>query len=201
MPGVHPKATPKDDVLAFFAQQKKTVLTFLGYSGAGYEQPNAMLEQAEKVLTRFDPRTTIVNIGATADGIGAVYALAKARGFATTGIVSTEALAVNAEISPAVDHVFFVEDASWGGFLDDGETLSPTSEIKVAVSDDMVAIGGNRIVRDELLGASQRGREIDFIPTDMDHQRARRMAEEKGQAEPTSFGGLAGKIFNTQSDQ
>ncbi|MDH3660948.1 MAG: hypothetical protein OEU92_13145 [Alphaproteobacteria bacterium] len=37
------KATPKDDVLAFFAQQKKTILTFLGYSGSGYERPGDML--------------------------------------------------------------------------------------------------------------------------------------------------------------
>ena len=85
MTRAHPKATSKNDVLAFFAAQKKTVLTFLGYSGAGYELPDEMLVEAGKVLDRFNPATTTVNIGATTDGIGAVYALAKARGFVTTG--------------------------------------------------------------------------------------------------------------------
>ena len=36
-----------------------------------------MLAGAERVLSEFDPGRTIVNIGATPDGIGAVYELAK----------------------------------------------------------------------------------------------------------------------------
>ena len=45
-----------------------TVLTFLGYSGAEYENKAGMLEQAAKILAQFDPKATIVNIGATAAG-------------------------------------------------------------------------------------------------------------------------------------
>lgn len=193
------KATPRDEVLAFFAAQQKTVLTFLGYSGAGYERPDEMLAAAGKVLERFDPTDTVVNIGATAEGIGAVYELAKARGFITTGVVSTEAFATDAEISSAVDNAFLIDDRIWGGFLNDGETLSPTSEIKVTVSDSMVAIGGNRIVRDELLAASRRHLPIDFIPADMNHQAARLRAKDEGREEPTEFAGLAATIFAAQS--
>jgi len=39
----------------------------------------AMLASAERVMSEFDPAGTIVNIGATPEGIGAVYELAKPR--------------------------------------------------------------------------------------------------------------------------
>ena len=50
-----------------------------------------MLRKAGRILDEFDPSKTIVNIGATPEGIGAVYELAKRRGFVTTGIISTQA--------------------------------------------------------------------------------------------------------------
>jgi transaldolase len=65
-----------------------------------------MLEKAGHILDEFDPSKTIVNIGATPEGIGAVYELAKRRGFTTTGIVSTQAKKYDAELSPCVDYVF-----------------------------------------------------------------------------------------------
>ncbi|MEZ5932209.1 MAG: hypothetical protein R3F54_09700 [Alphaproteobacteria bacterium] len=183
------KATPKDEVLAFFAGQKKTVLSFLGFSGAGYERPDQMLAEAEKILDRFDPATTIVNIGATSDGIGAVYKLAKEKGFVTTGIVSTQALEAGVDVSPFVDRVFFIEDESWGGCLDDGETLAPTSALMVEVSDTMIAIGGGTIARDEFSAAKRRGRKTAFIPADMNHEAAREKARRKGLPMPASFAG------------
>jgi hypothetical protein len=82
------EATPAA-IRSSFRERKKTVVTFLGYSGAGYEDPAAMLQKAGEILREFDPAKTIVNIGATADGVGAVYQLAKDRGFETSGIVST----------------------------------------------------------------------------------------------------------------
>jgi hypothetical protein len=78
------EATP-DEIRAFFEGKPMRVLTFLGYSSAGYESPVAMLAHATRVLDEFDPRTTIVNIGATPEGIGAVYEPAKRRGFVTAG--------------------------------------------------------------------------------------------------------------------
>jgi len=194
------KATSKEDVLAFFANQKKTVLTFLGYSGAGYERPDELLAHAGNVLERFDLATTIVNIGATTDGIGTVYDLAKAQGFDTAGIVSTEVLAANVEISTSVDVVFFIEDERWGGYIDDGKTLSPTSQVKIAASDIMVAIGGNKIVHDEFLSGLRLGMPVDFIPSDLNHQSARARAKDEGRPEPVEFGGFAGSVFGPRSD-
>src|SRR5215467_234866 len=76
-----------EEAIAFFLRQRKTVLTFYGYSGMGYEDEKGMLEIARKVLSRYSPETTLVNIGVTSVGCGAIYPLAKSMGFITTGIV------------------------------------------------------------------------------------------------------------------
>lgn len=46
-----------------------------------------MLQQAERIRGEFDPKSTIVNIGATAECVGAIYELAKCKRFVTAGIV------------------------------------------------------------------------------------------------------------------
>ena len=127
-------ATP-DEIKTFFKSNRKTVLTFIGYSGAGYEHEAAMLKQAEQILSEFDPAKTVVNIGATPEGIGAVYELAKRKGFVTTGIVSSEAKRYDTKLSPFVDHAFYVEDSTWGGFIEGTKKLSPTSKAMVENSD------------------------------------------------------------------
>lgn len=183
------------DIRAFFAGKKMRVLTFFGYSGAGYENPDAMLAEAARVLERYDPKTTIVNIGATEQGIGAVYELAKRRGFPTTGIVSTQARQDGVPLSPHVDDVFFVEDDTWGGFKAGTHELSPTSHAMVENSDVLVAIGGGDVVRDELTVAKQLGKEIRFVAADMSHSAAREKAEKKGAPPPTDFRGSAAPLF------
>ena len=193
-----PRNTREDtmpEVRAFFQAQGKTVVTFLGYSAAEYEDRAAMLAHAEDILAEHDPKTTIVNIGATQDGIGAVYDLARARGFTTTGIVSSQAKDAKATVSPNVDHVFFVEDATWGGFLEGKSELAPTSAAMVDVSDRIVAIGGGDIARDELVAARRAGKNVRFIPADLNHKIARDKAREKGQPEPTDFRGAAATAF------
>ena len=183
------------DIRAFFAARDKQVITFVGYSGAGYEDLPAMLAQAAGILAQFDPAHTIVNIGATPDGIGAVYELAKRRGFLTTGIVSTQAMRYEAELSPCVDRVFYVRDEAWGGYLDDGQTLSPTSAAMVENSDVMIGIGGGAVARDELRAASRAGKPTRYFPADMDHERATEKARKKGQAVPDSFAGAAAELL------
>jgi hypothetical protein len=169
----------------------KRVLTFVGFSGAGYEDPEAMLRQAGRILDRHDPRRTLVSSGATAEGIGAVYALARSRGFTTLGIVSSLARQNRVPLSPCVETVFFVPDAGWGGELPEGGGLAPTSAAVVGVSDEVVGIGGGAIARDELLAARRAGKPVTFLPADMNHAKAREKARRKGQPEPTSFRGEA----------
>jgi len=184
------EATP-EQIRAFFKDKSMIVVTFLGYSGTEYEDRSAMLAQAKRILTGADPKNTIVNIGATADGIGAVYEIAKQRGFLTTGIVSTQARDNDVALSPCVDVVFFVKDATWGGLLPGTEQLSPTSTAMVENSDRMVAIGGGEVTRDELAAAKRAGRQVEFIPADMNHAKAVEKAQKKGQPVPSDFRGAA----------
>ncbi len=179
----------------FFAAQGRRVLSFLGYSDSGYENPAAMLAHAERVLDEFDPRATLVNIGATPGGIGAVYELAQRRGFMTTGIVSTQARQTSVALSPFVEVVFFVADASWGGLLPGSSRLSPTSQAIVDHSDVIVAIGGGAVARDELDAARRAGKTARFIAAEMNHQRALAAAARKGLPPPSEFRGAAGERF------
>ncbi len=188
------EATP-GEIRSFFKGKKMKVLTFLGYSAAEYENKAAMLEHANRILDVYDPKATIVNIGATPEGIGAVYATAKQRGFLTAGIVSTQAKENNVKLSPCVDVVFYVRDATWGGFIPGTERLSPTSTAMVESSDAMIAIGGGEVSRDELTAARRLGKKVQFIPADMDHEIARERARKRGQPAPTDFRGAAGAVF------
>ena len=184
------EATPAD-IRAFMKAQGKTVVTFLGYSAAEYEDTAAMRQHATAALAEFDPATALVNIGATPDGIGAVYEIARTRGFTTTGIVSTQARDTKAALSTHVDHVFFVNDSTWGGFVDAGSQLSPTSATMVEVSDHLIAIGGGDVARDELIGAQRAGKAVRFIAADMNHAIAIDRAKQRGQPIPTDFRGSA----------
>jgi hypothetical protein len=74
----------RNAVKAFFQAQGKHVLTFVGYSAAGYGDPARLRVTVEKILEEFDPAHTLVNGGATSEGIGVVYALARDKGFTTT---------------------------------------------------------------------------------------------------------------------
>ena len=180
-----------DSIHAFVRDSGKTVLTFTGYSGAQYEDPEAMMAQAAHALDERDPGKTLVNIGATAVGIGAVYEVAKQKGFATMGIVSSLARDEGVELSKCVDHVFYVQDAAWGGRMPGADELSPTSAAIVEVSSSFVAIGGGDVTRDEMLAARGAGKSVSFVPADMNHDIAREKARKKGVAEPTDFRGSA----------
>ena len=169
----------------------RRLLTFTGYSGAGYEQPEVMLEHATMFLRSEDPAHTLVNIGATAEGIGAVYEVAKRMGFTTMGIVSTRAREDDVALSRCADRVFFVRDATWGGFDAESGRLSPTSQAMVQVSSLMVGIGGGDVARDEMLAAKELGKPVLFMPADMNHAVALARAARRGEPPPQSFKGAA----------
>lgn len=183
------------EIRNFVRAQGKALLTFVGYSGAGYEDEAAMRAQALQVLAEHDPAKTMINIGATAAGIGVVYELAQQRGFRTLGIVSSLARDGGETLSPCVDFVFFVRDASWGGRLPGSKRLAPTSAAIVANSRSIVGIGGGEIARDEMRAARAAGKPVRFFAADMNHGIARDKAKAKGQSEPTDFRGAAHAVF------
>ncbi len=182
--------TPEQAV-SFIKGLNKTMLTFYGFSGLGYEDEKEMLRIAREMLSKYSPETTLVNIGATSTGIGAIYPLAKSMGFTTAGIVSTQALEHLEEISEAVDYICFIEDHQWGGKLPNSDELSPTSKAMVECSDILVGIGGGGISLDEMLAGHEQGKEVLYFPADMNHERAQRQAERKGLPPPASFKGDA----------
>lgn len=179
---------------AFFSAQGKTVLTLLGFSSS-YEYADALEQTVHEILLGHSPETTLVNIGGTEGGIGAVYPVAKSLGYTTTGIVSTKALEERAPISTSVDHICFIADNLWGGKLPQSNKLSPTSRAMVDCSDIMIGIGGGEISRDEMLAAKQQGKPVHFYPAEMDHAWAIKRAEEAGQPYPKSFWGEAYEVF------
>jgi hypothetical protein len=131
----------------------------------------------------------VVNIGAPAEGIGAVYEVAAQRGFATTGIVSTQARANAVLLAPRVQQVFYVEDSTWGGALPGGLGLSPASVAMVSASHAVVAIGGGEVTRDGFVAARCIGKKTRFIAADMNHQAAIGKAVKNGPPLPTEFRG------------
>ncbi len=193
--GQEESATSPEEVKRFFKQRGKVVVTFAGYSGTGYEDHKGMLAEARNVLSVHCPRTAIVNIGATAEGIGAVYDIANEMGFETTGIVSIQAKKYDAEIYSKIDRVFYIADDSWGGFKENTQELTPTSQAMVDCSDVIVSIGGGEVARDELIAAKRAGKTIKYIPADMNHQKAIDKARKKGQPIPSDFKGAAFEVF------
>lgn len=177
-------------VRAYVLSTGKKLLTLAGYSGAMYEDPKAMLATVAQALEGRDPREWMLNIGATAVGIGEAYGLAKQRGFTTLGVVSSLARNEQVELAPCVDIVFYVPDTAWGGRTAAGP-LSPTSTAMVDSGTEFLAIGGGEVARDEMLAARQQGKPVRFVPADMNHDVARQRAAKKGLPMPTAFGGAA----------
>jgi hypothetical protein len=193
-PAIVKEATP-GEIRTFFDGRGLQTVTFMGFSGAEYEQPASMLALAGQTLDKYPPQKTIVLIGATREGIGAVYDLAKSKGFTTAGIVSSQAKVNNVAFSPCVDHVFVVEDATWGGIDPKTKRLSPTSAAMVENSDVMVAFGGGDIARDELTAARRAGKPIEFHAADMNHKIAFERAKKRVEPAPTDFSGSAAAVF------
>jgi hypothetical protein len=193
--GLHLTVVNARTAVAHIRRPGLTVLSFLGYSGVGYEDLAAALAAARRMLGTFDAQRTQVNLGGTAEGIGAVYRLAKALGFATSGIVSTQAIASRAAISGFVDRLVYVKDSQWGGTLPGGAGLSPTSRAMVDASDVLVAIGGGAIARDEIIAAGATGKPLAFVPAEMNHAAALERARRDGAPAPTDFRGEVHELF------
>jgi hypothetical protein len=188
------EATPAQ-VRAILLGKGMNVVTFLGYASAEYEDPAAMQAHARRILDGLDPLDTVINAGATAQGIGAVYEIAKRRGFTTIGIVSTRARNQGVELSHFVDCNFYVNDTTWGGYLPGTTTLSPVSTALVTSSDWLIAIGGGEVVRDELRAARRLGKRLTFIAADMDHRIVQENPACKKLQAPTEYRGAAHTEF------
>ncbi len=188
-----------EEATAFIKSLGKTALTFYGYAGMGYEDESELLGIARDVLSNYHPKDTLIIIGATEVGVGAIYPLAKSMGFETVGIVTTQVLEDPYVISNCVDHVCFIQDSQYGGTLPHSTELSPTSKAMVACSDILIAIGGNDISRDELLEGKRQGKQVCYFPAEMNHERSLRRAQHLNLPPPKSFWGSVHEVFGKQA--
>lgn len=179
-------------------QGNRQILTFNGFSEAGYECEQLVGWAVKEILSQYDPEEIIVNAGATKAGIGLVYEIARQHRFTTLGIVSTQAIVYDAELSSFLDQCIYVEDKSWGGYLEEFKKLSPTSEVMVEISNVVYALGGGYISLDEYLSLKERGKEVHFIPAEMNHRKARERAKRKRWEVPTIFKGALETYFESE---
>ena len=146
-----PRPTPGDEIRRFLRSRTKHVVSFAGFGELGYEDPTVLARVAREVLDPWRPQDVLVNSGTLRrvggeDGVAQIFPLAKARGIETSGIHPSVALefADTHPVSPHADHVFFVDDPTWGGFMDRHGKPSPTLEVILDVSDELVVIGGGK---------------------------------------------------------
>lgn len=184
-----------DAAIALVRETGRYVVTFTGFSDAGYEDPGGVEGAIREVLDEFEPTSAVICAGATSEGVGAVYPIAKQRGFTTIGIVSAMAEKEGARFSSSADTVYVIADDTWGGLGADGE-LSPTSLAMVGSADEMIAIGGGEISRDEMMAGRAQGKKGRYIAADMNHAAAISRAREKSQPEPRDFRGAVARCFD-----
>src|SRR5947208_2938872 len=133
----------------FFTSRHKHVVYFAGYGELGYELEERVRSVASEVLQGWSAASVLVHAGTLLrvgghDGIAQVYPVARRLGIETTGIHPSVAMAHGDthRVSPYCDHVFFVEDVTWGGFLEGTDVPSPTLRLHLDVSDEIVVIAG-----------------------------------------------------------
>jgi len=167
-------------VKKFFAAAGKHVIYFAGYGELGYQDVNCVRRTALHVLTELAAPSVLVHCGTLLrsdgnDGIAEVYAVAKELGFETAGIHPSVARRFSSthRVSPYCDHVFFVSDDTWGGFRQGTTIPSQTLSVHLAVSDEIIVIGGGKHAADEMRAFMAIGKAVQYVPAEMNHATTR----------------------------
>lgn len=115
--------------------------------------------------------------------------IAKELGIETSGIHPSvsRSFAETHRVSPHCDHVFFVEDETWGGFTGGGEP-SPTLRLHLEVSDELVVIGGGKHAADELRAFAMFGKPARYFPAEMNYAFSRDWTRRAGLPVPDPRG-------------
>jgi hypothetical protein len=175
------------EIIDLISLHTKKVFTIFGYSALGYENEEAMLATAREKMSALSKDEWLIAIGATEEGIGACYKVAKELGFETLGIVSTQALSYSGKFSDFVDMIYIVNDELWGGYIPGTKKLTETTKTFLSSSDFILALGGGDNTAATLYEAKEIGLKFEYIPFDMNHSKA----NEKG---VTNFAGSASLI-------
>ena len=142
-------------------------VTFIGYSGLGYENPALLKERLSSLLNeclkKHPDKQIVVVCGGTRAGIGAVYSLVEENKtfrnrLKCIGIVSEEALKNGgSDLALSKDKIAFVPDpdGSWQTKSSSGYPymLYPAHKY----GGEVISLGGGQIGYDEVKGAQDRG--------------------------------------------
>jgi hypothetical protein len=120
----------------------KKIITLFGYSAREYENKKLLLDTMREDLSKYNPKEYCVCIGATHEGVGGGYSIAKELGFETIGVVSTQALAYSGKFSENVDSIYIVNDEFWGGVAPGTDKPTPTTDVFLQISDVVYIYGG-----------------------------------------------------------
>jgi len=174
-------------IRAAFAHLAKHVIYFAGYGELGYEQEGRVRRVAAQTLAGRPASGLLVHSGTLLRvgghcGIAEVYSLARELGIETSGIHPSIAMgfADTHRVSPYCGHVFFVEDVTWGGFLPGSMTPSPTLQLHLEVSHEVVVIGGGKHAADELRAFVSNGKQVRYFPAEMNHSSTRDFCQREG---------------------
>lgn len=164
-----------DEIIKMIAKKDKKVYTLFGYSALGYQNKGDLLENIRKELSEISAEEYIVCIGATEEGIGSAYKVAKDLGFETIGVVSTQALSYSGKFSDFVDMIYIVNDDLWGGFVPFTNKLAETTKVFLSISETISAYGGGKNTATTLAEANKLGTKTKFTPMDMNHENAKKV--------------------------
>jgi hypothetical protein len=185
----------------FITSLGKHVIYFAGYGELGYEEKDTVRCVALEVLSQCATHDVLVHSGTLLrlgghDGIAEVYRVARELGIETSGVYPSVSMEFSDthRVSPDCDHVFFVEDKTWGGCLNDSGELSPTLDLHLKVSDELIVIGGGKHAADELRAFFDCGKSVRYFPADMNHATTRQWARHAGLT-ITDFQGAARSVW------
>lgn len=138
----------------------KYAIVFAGFSGLEYAAADRVDTHVRAILdekiAQYGKDNLVAVAGATEEGIGRIYAIAKSLGIATLGIVSTEAEKWDVPISPYCDKVIYVPDpkGTWEVNAEDGESYTVKaawiSRMRGGLGGCLVLLGGGDVAVTEL---------------------------------------------------
>jgi hypothetical protein len=176
-----------DEIIELVKGLNKKVYTIFGYSALGYEDIEGLEKAVRTDLEVLGRDEYIINIGATEEGIGQMYKVAKEMGFKTIGVVSTQALSYSGRFSDYVDSIYIVNDDFWGGLVPGTTKLTETTKTYLGVSDIIAAYGGGQNTAITLKFAQELGISTTFKDFDMNHA----LAEKVSKGQPAQYKGDA----------
>jgi hypothetical protein len=193
-----------DQLIRQFRATYPRVVTFLGFGELGYHDLSAFEDIVTRELARFDPGDWVVNTATVVTkgferGVADVYEIASRLGFRTSGVYSAIALRTPAlhYASAFVQDIYFVDDPTWGGYIDGDGSPSETLTALAAITHEAIAIGGGKHTAQEMRELIRHGKRVIYHPLEMHRETSREWHRRKGER-LTDFRGAAFHFWSSR---